>query len=208
MKILLCDDHPVVTSGLRNVLSQFQDIESVEETHTFEQALLKITSNKPDVIVLDLSLPDINGIDAIHIIKEKFPDVHVLVLSMHPVDIFALSALQAGALCYMNKKTDTSLLINAIRRVAKGIEYLTPEVEDMLTKNHFIAEADELHKKLSKKQYEVMILLAKEKTYREIAKEQDIKTSTVGTYRTEIMLIMKMKKNAELTRYCNERKLI
>jgi two-component system, NarL family, invasion response regulator UvrY len=208
MKILLCDDHPVVRNGLKNVFIQLPDTELIEEANNGIEALDKLSKHKFDVIVLDLSLPDINGIDLIERIKEKHPAVNVLILTQHAVELFAVQAINTGALCYLTKSVETSELIKAIRIVAKGKEYLIPEVGSLFKKMANGDKSIALHLSLSVLEYDVLIKFGSGKSRKEIAGETHSPYKAVSAALHDMMEKMGFKKKSEITPYCIKYKLI
>jgi DNA-binding NarL/FixJ family response regulator len=207
MKILLCDDHPVVRKGLKNVLSQLPDAELIDEANDGKEAFEKLKLNKFDVVVLDLSLPGMSGFDVLSKIKIKYPVTHVLILSMHPPEKYAIAAINAGALSYMDKKADTDELIEAIRKVAKGEEYITQEVGSLYAR---LAKGDTglaPHNSLSKLEYKVLIRFSNGKTLTEISKETTIPYKSVSAALHRMMEKMRFTKKSEIIPYCIKNKL-
>jgi two-component system invasion response regulator UvrY len=208
MKILLVDDHPIARNGLRNLLSQLQDIELIEEAKDAKEAFEKLKLHKFDVVVLDLSLPDMNGLDVLGQIKIKYPATHVLILSMHPPEKYAVTAINAGALSYLDKKADTAELIYAIRRVANGNDYITPEVGSLFAR---IAKGDTTlarHLSLSDLEFKVMIRFGNGKSLKEISHETAHNYKVISAALHDMMEKMEFKKKSDITPYCLKNKLL
>jgi DNA-binding NarL/FixJ family response regulator len=208
MKILLCDDHPVVRNGLKNILSRLDDMDHVSEAHDAKEAFEQLKTYSFDIVVLDLSLPDIDGIMMVSKIRANYPLTRILVLTMHPMEMFAVAAIKAGALCYLTKSVETTELIRAIRAVAKGEEYIVPEVGRLLAKLAKGEKIAALHLSLSKLEYDVMIKTALGKSVNEIASEINTNYKAVSSALHTMMDKMGFVKKSEITPYCIKNKLM
>ena len=208
IKVLVADDHPVVREGLKQILAAAQDIEVAAEAEDGHKLLEKVREQSFDVVVMDITMPGLMGLDALKQLKSEHPQLPILILSVHPEEQYALRVLRAGASGYLTKGSAPDSLIGAIRKVHRGGNYVSPALAERL--------ADELrgditkmpHETLSDREYQVMCLIASGKTVTEIADQLALSVKTVSTYRSRILEKMKMKTNAELTHYAIEHKLV
>jgi len=208
IKILICDDHAVVRQGLRQIVEDCNDINIAGEAESGEELIRLIDKDNIDVIVLDIAMDGIGGIEALKEIKFKKPELAVLMLSMHPEDQYAIRVLKAGASGYLTKKSAPDELVQAIRTVAKGKKYITASVSEKLVSNLNIDEDTEPHETLSDREYQVFIKLAEGKTVGQVAKNLHISVKTVSTYKSRVLEKMGAGNVADLIRYALEQKLI
>ncbi len=208
MKILICDDHKIVRDGLRQILLQMEDVASIGEARDGNEVLALLKSESYDVILLDISLPDHNGLEILQTIKAKWPSTNVLMLSMHPQEQYAIRALKFGASGYLTKDTASEELILAIKKVSLGGKYISQALAENLALHLDGGLHGQKHESLSNREFEIMIKLANGKSLQEIGDELFISVKTVSTYRCRIMNKMELKKNTDLTRYCIENSLI
>ncbi len=208
MKILICDDHKIVREGLRQILQQLSDEALIEEASNSDEAFALLKKDAFDIVLLDISLPGLNGIDILQIVKEKWPTTNVLILSMHLPEVFALRAIKLGAAGYLTKDTATEELLVAVRKIACGEKYISASVEAIILQQIANDQPAKKHDSLSRREFEIMIRLANGKSLLEIGNELSISNKTVGTYRTRIMEKMGLTKNIEFTWYCMENRLI
>jgi len=208
INVLIADDHPIVRKGLKQICEEFADIRIAGEAGNGKEILEKLSSGSYDVILLDISLPDRNGIDMLKEFKAHYPRIHVLMLSIHPEEQYALIALRAGASGYLTKKAAPDELVAAIRKVARGERYISPLLAEELAGS--LGERNDLfrHRRLSAREYQVMCLLAQGKMVKEIASELTISEKTVSTYRIRMLSKMQLKGNVEITRYAIDRGLL
>ncbi len=208
MKVIIADDHSIVRKGLKQILLEEYPFATVGEASNAEELIKLAMSDTWDVVITDLSMPGRSGLDALRQIREAFPKLPVLVLSMHPEDQYAIRVLKAGASGYLNKDTAQDELIQAMRKVLIGKKYISAKVAeqmaDVLEGNSDAA----LHESLSDREFDVLKMLAAGKSVSEIAASLSLSSTTVSTYRSRILEKMKMKSNADLTRYALENKLI
>jgi DNA-binding NarL/FixJ family response regulator len=208
MKILICEDHTMVRQNMRKLLEETLGISSIAEAKNGRNTLEVLNKNPADIVLLDLNLQDIHGFEVLEKIGQQWPDTRVLVLSADAYEVSAVKAFQKGAWCYLNKDIDFEILIDAINSLYKGEQYILPEVMKLLTGPQNMNAVQYLHKKLTEREYEVMIMLAEGKSYKVISNELFISEKTVSAHRTNIMGKMGFKKNPELTLYCLKNKLI
>jgi two-component system invasion response regulator UvrY len=201
MNILIVDDHAIVRQGLRQILVESGKVILVGEAERGAEAIRQVREGGWEVVVLDISLPDRNGIEVLKQIKKEFPKIRVLMLSMHDEGLYAIRALKAGASGYITKQSAPSELMAAIHQVAKGRKYLTATLAeamaDSLGENH-----DRLpHEMLSDREYQTLCLIASGKSLSDAAEEMCLSVKTVSVYRSRLLEKMKLKNNAELTHY-------
>lgn len=208
IRVLVADDHAVVRKGLAHIISETGDISVSAEASNGADVLGLVRDSEFDVVVLDINMPGMDGLDTLKQLKAEFPDLHVLVLSMHPEDHYAVRVLKAGASGYLNKDDSPDELVHAIRRVAGGGRYVSAEVaESLLT--HLDAGSDApLHSVLSDREFQVLCMLSEGKTVGEIAEDLSLSVKTISTYRSRVLEKMNMKSNAELTHYAIKHDLV
>jgi len=208
IRILLADDHAIVRKGLKQIiLDEFPSAE-VGEVGDVESLVALVMRSKWDVIVSDISMPGRSGVEALHQIKEIDASIPVLIMSMHPEDQYALRVLKAGASGYLNKDSVHEELIPAIQMVRNGRKYITPAIAQKLVGAISSGMDKQMHEFLSDREFDVLKMLAGGKSVSDIAHQLSLSATTVSTYRARILDKMKMKTNADLTRYAIEKKLI
>jgi len=208
MKVLICDDHKIVRDGLRQILLQLEGVAVIGEARNGNEALSILQSESYDILLLDISLPDKNGLEVLQSVKAKYPSIHVLMLSMHPQEQYALRSLQLGASGYLTKDTASEELLLAVQRLSEGGKYISQSLAESLVFQTDNGDQRRKHDLLSVREFEIMIRLANGKSLQEIGHELCISDKTVSTYRSRIMEKMQLTKNTELTRYCMENELI
>jgi two-component system, NarL family, invasion response regulator UvrY len=208
MKILICDDHKIVRDGLRQILHQLGDSTQIDEAPDGNEALILLKKNAFDILLLDISLPGMNGLEILKMVKTKWPTINVLMLSMMPQEEYAILALKFGASGYLTKDTASEELLVAIRKVSEGGKYISNALAESLALQLTQKNQGQKHESLSGREFEIMIKLADGKSLLEIGNELCISDKTVSTYRGRIMEKMDFTKNSELTRYCIEHHLI
>ena len=209
MKILITDDHAVIRRGLKQILlEEFPSAEICEATDA-ESAISQSISGNFDVIISDLSMPGRSGLDLVFHIRQHQSKTPVLILSMHPEEQYAIRALKAGAAGYLSKETAPEELVKAVNRVLQGRKYISASIADKLF-DEIDQPANEkpVHEQLSHREFDVFKLIAGGKSVSDISDQLTLSISTVSTYRARILTKMRMKSNAELTRYALEHKLI
>ncbi|MGC3963082.1 MAG: response regulator transcription factor [Rhodocyclaceae bacterium] len=202
IKVLIADDHAIVRHGLKQILSETDDLSVVGEADGGVKAMQMMRGTVYDVVLMDISMPDRNGIDTLKLVKKEFPRVPVLILSMHPEEQYAVRALRAGAAGYLSKQGAPEQLVTAIRQVANGKKYVSPAVAEELA-NAIGDDEDSrpAHEKLSDREYETLCLIASGKTLTQIAEKLNLSVKTVSVYRARLLEKMKLQNNAELTHY-------
>lgn len=208
ISVMIADDHAIVRQGLKQILSETSDIKVTGEAETGFQAIKVARQHEFDVMLLDISLPDRNGIEVLKQIKKDKPGLAVLMLSMHNEHEFAIRALKAGAAGYLNKQSAPAQLVVAIRQVAAGDKYVSPAVAQELA-NTINSDADKpLYTTLSDREYQTLCFIAAGKTLSEISSEMFLSPKTVSVYRSRLLEKLKLSNNSELIRYAIKNNLI
>ncbi len=206
--VLIADDHPVVRRGLKDILAGASDIQVKGEASNGKQLLSLMGEQEFDVVLLDITMPEMDGLEAIGRIKAEHPDVAVLVLSMNPEEIFGLRALKLGASGYLNKDSAPEQLVNAVRKVSSGKVFVSPLLADALASHVSKGTASLPHEQLSNREYQVMIMIAKGKSLKQIANELSLSVKTIGTHRFNILRKMKFENNAQIVTYALQNGLL
>ncbi|KAA3651081.1 MAG: DNA-binding response regulator [Proteobacteria bacterium] len=201
IRVLIADDHAIVRQGLRQILSDIEDMEVAGEACNGVEALQLSRDGQWDVVLMDVSMPDRNGIDALKLIRKEHPRLPVLILSMYPEEQYAIRALKAGAAGYLTKQSAPEQLVTAIRQVASGKKYVSASLAMELA--DAIGEDTDrpLHEKLSDREYQTLCMIASGKTLTQIAEELNLSVKTVSVYRARLLEKMRLRNNAELTHY-------
>ena len=187
IKVILVDDHAVVRAGYKILLRNNENINVVAETSTGEDAIILSDKYQPDVVVMDISLPGMSGIDAIRSIVKKNNNIKILVFSMHEEVVFVERAFQVGAIGYMTKSTDPEMLSKAISQVAQGKKYLDDELKQKMTYEYEKSrDSDALLSDLSAREFQIFCLLAEGLNTNEISKQLNISYKTAANYSTQI----------------------
>jgi len=201
--VLIADDHAIVRQGLKQILSETEDLVVAGEADDGAEALQLARQQEWNVFLLDVSMPNRNGIDTLKQLKKEFPKLPVLILSMHPEEQYAVRALKAGASGYLTKQSAPEQLVTAIRQVAGGRKYVSPTVAMQLADaiaNDTDSEQPP-HELLSDREYEVLKLIAAGKTLTQIAEELNLAVATISTFRARILTKLGLSSTAELIRY-------
>jgi DNA-binding NarL/FixJ family response regulator len=201
IRVILCDDHAVVRRGIREMLSEAVDIQVVAEAGSYAEVREALRSSPCDVLVLDLNLPGRGGLEVLASLRESSSPIKVLVVSMFPEDQYAIRCLRAGAQGYLNKAGDPSELVTAVRTVAQGRKYVTPDVAQMLVENLSTPSDEALHASLSERELQTLLKIASGKRLSDIAEELMLSPKTVSVYRARVLEKLKLSNNAELTVY-------
>lgn len=207
VNILIADDHAVVRRGIKQILSDEPDIKVLGEASNADEIMPLLLNDKWDLLILDITMPGKSGLDALIEIKQRYPDLKVLILSMHPEEEIAMSALKSGADGYLNKDSVPGELIRAIKKVTQGGKYISSSLAESIITSYDKQES-ELHRELSEREYQVLCLIASGNSLMMIAEKLSLSVKTVSTYRTRILEKMNMKSNVELTHYAIKHKLV
>jgi DNA-binding NarL/FixJ family response regulator len=208
MRILIADDHPIFRAGVKEILLKEKDVESIGEADTGHKVLELARKQRWDVVLLDLTMPGKDGLEALQELRRERPALPILVLSAHPEDQLALRLLRSGAAGYLTKDKAPEVLLTAIRKVLRGEKYISESLAEKIALDTVSGATESLHETLSQREYQVMIMLAAGKTAKEIAKQLFLSIRTVSTYRARVLEKMKMKTNAELIRYALQNKIV
>jgi two-component system invasion response regulator UvrY len=208
IKILIADDHAVVREGVRQILSDTPDITVVAEARDGQEAIDKVHSETLDVVVLDITMPGKSGIEALTEIKRDRPNLPVLILSVHSEEQYGPRILKAGASGYLPKDSLPDQLVQAIRKAVIGGKYISPILAEKLASELGSDAAKPLHETLSDREYQVLCMIGRGKTIKEIAEVLSLSDKTISTYRARILEKMNMKNNGELTHYAIRQGLV
>lgn len=210
IRVLVVDDHAILRDGIRSILESQEDIIVVGEASNGEEALEYVSKLIPDVVLMDISMPKTNGLEATSLIKERFPQVKVLILTQHDNREYIAPALGAGASGYVLKRSGRREMLNALRQVYEQGAFLTGNVTQEVLKeysqngNH--KKDDEQH--LTDRERQVLHLIVEGKSNKEIALELGISPKTVSVHRTNLMLKLKIQNTVELIRYAASNPLV
>ena len=207
-RILVADDHQIVRAGLKNLLSEYKEFTVAGEAGSGTDALKMVRESDWDVVLLDISMPDMNGIDTLKQIKRSKPDLPVLILTMHPVDHHAINLLRAGANGYVCKECAPEQLVGAIRTVASGRRYVSPALGDQLAGDLSGDGQNALHTELSEREFQVFCKLAAGQAVSEIADELFLSVKTVSTYRARILEKLQLHTRMEAAMYAVRQNII
>lgn len=201
IKVLVVDDHAVVRRGLREILAETTDLHAAGEASTAAEALEKVAAERWHVIILDVALAGQSGLDLIADLRRLQPDVRVLVLTMFSEEQYAVRAIRAGAAGFLTKESAPEKLVEAVRKVAAGGRFISPELAETLASMVAGEGSGKPHEHLSNREMQILLKIGSGKTVSQIAEELVLSVKTVSTHRTRILRKMGMKTNAELTHY-------
>jgi DNA-binding NarL/FixJ family response regulator len=208
VKILIADDHPIVRHGVKQVLAEDSDMEIVAEARDGDEALRLARERDWDVAILDFSMPGRSGFDLLADLRREFPARPVIILSIHAEQMHAARVLRAGGAGYLNKASAPQELARAVRKVAAGGRYVSAALAELLANDVAGDPSRALHEQLSDREYRVMWLLASGRQINEIARDMQLRPSTVSTYRTRVFQKLHLRNNAELVQYAVRNQLI
>jgi two-component system, NarL family, invasion response regulator UvrY len=208
IKILIVDDHMIFREGIKKVLAAASDIKIAGEAGNGNEALLALTRNHYDVVLQDLALPDIDGLDLLRRIKNHNSDLPVLVLSFYPENQYAVRVLKEGASGYLTKESVPNDLIHAIRKAAEGGRYISATLGESLAGSVTGEKERRPHELLSSREYQIFSMIAAGKSVKEMSSELSVARTTVASYRTRIFEKLNFKTNADLIRYAIENRLV
>ncbi|HFQ91453.1 MAG TPA: response regulator transcription factor [Chromatiales bacterium] len=204
MKILIADDHAILRSGLRQILAERTDIEHIGEAANGKEVLQKMRAEHWDLLLLDLTMPEMSGLEVLKEIRQHWPAVKVLVLSMHAEDQYAIRVLKAGASGYMTKGCVVDDLLHAIDTVCSGEKYITLSVARKLASSFSSDSSLPPHERLSDREFQIFCMLVSGQRNAEIGRELNLSEKTVSTHRNRILEKMNMNNFAELVYYAVE----
>ena len=208
IRILIADDHTIVRRGVKQLLSAEQGMSVVAEASDGSEVLNLVRDHNVDVVILDITMPGRSGLETLKELKRQYPAISVIVLSMHPLDQYAVRVLRAGAAAYITKESAPEELLQAVQRAYRGGRYITGELAELLADYVERGETGDPHKLLSDRELEVMLMIASGKGVSEIARELSLSVKTVSTYKGRIVEKTGLASNADITRYSLEHELL
>lgn len=210
IRVLIADDHTIVRSGVRLLLETETDIEVIGDVNNGRDAIRMTEELLPDVVLMDIAMPEIDGLEATRQIKTKFPETKILVLTMHRTDDYFFEMLNAGAAGYVLKAADPEELIRAVRVIARGEVYLYPSMQSKLLSDYLsrVKNQSQIEQKLSRREKEILCLIAEGYTSSEIAEKLVISSSTVYTHRNNLLQKLNLSSRHELIQYARQRGII
>ncbi|HEX8740659.1 MAG TPA: response regulator transcription factor [Casimicrobiaceae bacterium] len=208
IRILIADDHAIVRAGLRQFIADQADMEVTGEAASGSETVAAVRAAEFDVVLLDISMPDKNGIDTLRLLRHVRPELPVLMLSAYGEDQYAVNLLRAGAAGYVSKEAASTQLVGAIRTVVQGRKYVSPSLAQILADGVSGDATRPLHAELSQREFQIFCKLAAGAAVSRIADELSLSVKTVSTYRTRILDKMALKSNADLTYYAIKNGLI
>ena len=200
-RLVIADDHELIREGIKKIVRHCADLKVVGEAADLQHAIPLIAQVQPDLVVLDVTLPDADGLEGLATLLRHFPGLRVLMLSMHPEERYALEALRAGALGYASKAAATPELVDALRTAGQGAPWLGPRVAELLARGAAAPAAALPHHLLTPREGEIVALIGAGLQVKQVAAELGISVSSVNTYRTRIFRKMGLSSNAALIRY-------
>jgi DNA-binding NarL/FixJ family response regulator len=199
--VLIADDHTIVRDGLKQILDEAGNISVVAEAEDGREVVDLVRKSKPDVVLLDISMPGRGGLDVLKDLAAMQPPPATLILTMHPEEHYAVRAVRAGASGYLTKASAADELVDAIRKVARGGRYVTASLGERLLLEFQRGGQQPMYETLSDREHQVMCLIARGMRVAEIADELALSSKTVSTYRTRILKKLDLKSNADIVRY-------
>lgn len=208
IRVIIADDHPIVRKGLKEILAEDPTIVVVDEAGDGHELLRKVRENDFDVIILDISMPGLDGLDVLRQIKTENKAARVLILTIHPEARYAVRCLKMGAEGYLTKGSAPDELVQAIRRISGGRKYISQNLAEALTDELSSGSNQNPHETLSDREYQVMLHIASGKSLKDIAEGLALSVKTVSTYRSRILEKLKLQNNTELILYAIQHDLI
>jgi two-component system invasion response regulator UvrY len=209
IKVLLADDHSIVREGLRRIIEESEDIEVIAEADDGRVAIQLAQEKLPDIAVVDISMPGLDGLEVVSQLKVYRPELPIIILTMHEEEQYVVRAIEAGAMGYVTKRSAPEQLVKAIRQVMGGTRYLTPEASEALALRIAKGAGGKSSlDSLSNRELQVLRRLAMGHTNHEIAEAYNISTKTVDTYRSRLLKKLNLRNNAELSRFAIQNKLV
>lgn len=208
IRVAIVDDHALIRRGLRESLSEAGDIRVVGEASDYGELRQLLREVECDVLLLDINLPGRSGLDALAALADDGHRPRVLVLTMYPEDQYAIRALKAGAMGYLNKSADPATIVAAVRMLHAGRKYITPAIAEALAERLTVDPEAKPHERLSDREYQTMTRLAAGQRLSDIAAELHLSPKTVSVYRARVLEKLGLQSNADLTAYCLRNGLI
>lgn len=207
-KILVGDDHPVVRKGIKQILIEDKNISFIGEACSPNEVMEMVKKQHWDAVILDITMPGRGGLEVTKELKREYPNLPILILSIHSEEQYGVRAIKAGAAGYMTKESAPEELVKALRRILGGGKYLSAKLTDMIAFGVQQNSTKPLHALLSDREYQVMQMIATGQTVSDIADKLALSVKTVSTYRSRIIQKLKVKTTAEIVRYALENKLV
>ncbi len=209
IKIVIADDHQLLREGVKKVVNDNIDMKVIGEAEDGNELLSVLDKEIPDILILDITMPGKSGLELLKQLRGFYPNLSVIILSIHSEERFAIRALKAGAYGYLTKSSISEELIKAIRKITtENKKYITSEVAEQLASQVDISTENPLHEELSDREFQVLCMIASGKPVQTIAEELSLSPQTIHTYRTRIKEKMNLESNVEMTRYALENDLI
>ncbi len=208
INIIIADDHSVVRRGIKQILSEESDMNVMGEASNADEIFKLLNEQEWDLLILDITMPGKSGLDSLIEIKQRKPQLKVLILSMHPEEEIAMRAIKTGADGYLNKDSVPGELIRAIRKVLAGGKYISNSLAETLIFANNKDSGKALHEELSEREFQVLCLLASGNTLSQIADKLSLSVKTISTYRSRILEKMNLRSNVELTHYAIKHKIV
>ena len=208
INVLIADDHPLMREGLKSVVAGTDDIGVAGTASNGQEAIEKLRKGHWDVVLLDISMPGMSGLEVLKQIRSQHPDLPVLILSVHPAEQYAVRAIRDGAAGYLDKENSVTEVVDAIRKAAAGGMYLTTAVAEQLALGVTANASRPSYEQLSDREYEVLCAIASGKAQTDIASDLSLSPKTISTYRTRILEKLQLKSTAELVHYALQRGLV
>jgi two-component system invasion response regulator UvrY len=208
IRILIADDHPIVRRGLKQILAEEPDLAVPGEAQNGQEVLQLLSQQEWDVLVLDINMPGRSGLEVLQEVKDRKPNLPVLIMSIHSDEQFGVRALKAGAAAYLTKESAPEELVKAIRKLHMGGKYVSPSLGEQLISDLQSGTHRFPHDALSNRENEILCLIASGKTVTEIAEHLVLSVKTVSTYRARVLEKMSMRTNAELMHYAMQHRLV
>lgn len=208
IRVILVDDHTLVRKGVRSAITADTNIEVIAEVATAEELLSVLPKNSVDLVITDISMPGMSGLDLCKTLNEEYPHAKVLILSMHKDPEYIVKAFEAGAMGYLTKDSDESEFHDAIRKISQGSKYLSPYVAEVLATQFVSKDPHSSEEKLTTRESEVLSKIVLGQSNKQIAEDLFISARTVDTHRTNMMRKLKASNAAELVRKAMTQKLV
>jgi two-component system invasion response regulator UvrY len=206
IKVLIADDHAVVRRGIKQILSEEPDIQVLGEASNSDEVMAMLYKQKWDILILDITMPGKNGLDAMIEIAQRKPDLPILILTMHPEKEIAIRAFRTGASGYLTKDSIPGELIKAVRKIRSGGKYIGSDLAESIILS--MDEEKPPHQSLSEREFQVLCLIASGHTLSQISEKLSLSVKTISTYRARILEKLNLKTNVELTHYALKHKLV
>lgn len=208
INILIADDHAIVREGLKQIVAEQNDMHVEGEAANYNELFQLLPQKSWNIVILDIHMPGKNGLEAIKDIRQQYPDLPVLILSMYSEEQYGLRSIKAGASGFLEKASAPDELVKAIQKIIAGEKYIGPRLVEQMAKSLESNHKSQVHESLSNRELQILCLIASGKSAEDIAKDLIISVHTVYSYRNRIFEKMKMKSNVELTQYAIQNNLI